>query len=464
MSLGDLGRRGRGERVCTCACVRVCNVCGRAERAIEAVGPLCRHIVGYIDAQFDEELRDTMKRVGVSTPGELEMKLRKSGSSIETLRSTFRNRHLAQQYLAARADASSEEGRQANALKYYQYLVRAITDPAADVPAGNKVPMPVNRVPRADVEQIVDQADQVRRMLADPRASDNLSRDFAAQWLNLRRVGDVAAHPEVYPSFDDSLLDAFRKETEMFVASTIQENRSVLDLVRADYTFVNERLARHYNIAGVYGSRFRRVTLPDLTQRGGVLGQGSLLATTSYPERTSPVLRGKWLLDNIFGVPVPAPPPGVNTTLPEPTAGNRPPSIRERLAQHRKQPVCASCHSMIDPLGFALENFDAIGGYRLIDESGKPVDAVGNTVDGTKIEGLPGLRALVLTPKERFPMTVAAKLMAYALGRPLEYFDRPAIRKIVRDAEATDYSWSSIAAGIVKSPSFLRRAAPVATN
>ena len=305
---------------------------------------------------------------------------------------------------------------------------------------------------------------EVRRLLADPRTSDNLSRDFAAQWLNLRRVGDVAAHPDVYPSFDDSLLDAFREETELFVASTIQENRSVLDLIRADYTFVNERLARHYNIPNVYGSRFRRITLPDLTQRGGILGNGSLLATTSYPERTSPVLRGKWLLDNIFGVPVPAPPPGVNTTLPEPSAGNKPPTIRERLAQHRKQPVCASCHSVIDPAGFALENFDAIGGYRLIDESGKPVDAVGNTVDGTKIAGLPGLRELLLNPKDRFPVTVTSKLMAYGLGRPLEYFDRPAIRKIVREAESTDYSWSSIVTGIVKSPSFLRRAAPVATN
>jgi len=305
---------------------------------------------------------------------------------------------------------------------------------------------------------------EVRRMLADPKTSDNLSRDFAAQWLNLRRVGDVAAHPDVYPSFDDSLLDAFRTETEMFVSSTLQENRSVLDLIRADYTFVNERLARHYNLPGIYGSRFRRVTLPDLTQRGGILANGSLLATTSYPERTSPVLRGKWLLDNIFGVPVPAPPPGVNTSLPEPAAGNKPPTIRERLAQHRKQPVCSSCHSVIDPAGFALENYDAIGGYRLIDEAGKPVDAVGNTVDGTKIEGLPGLRTLLLNPKDRFPSTVTSKLMAYALGRPVGYYDRPTIRKIVRDAESSDYSWSSIIAGIVKSPSFLRRAVVVATN
>ncbi|MEQ1907807.1 MAG: DUF1592 domain-containing protein [Vicinamibacterales bacterium] len=305
---------------------------------------------------------------------------------------------------------------------------------------------------------------EARRMFADPRAADTLATDFAAQWLNLRRVGDVAAHPDAYPSFDDSLLEAFRNETELFVGSTVREDRSVLDLIRANYTFVNERLARHYNIPGVYGSRFRRVTLPDLEQRGGILANGSLLATTSYPERTSPVLRGKWLLENIFGVQVPAPPAGVNTALPDPSPGTKPPTIRERLAQHRKQPVCASCHSVIDPTGFALEGFDAIGGFRVIDESGKPVDAVGNTVDGTPIQGLKGLRAMLLNPKDKFPQTVTTKLMAYALGRPLEYFDRPAVRKIVRDAEAADYTWSSLVVGIVKSPSFLRRAAPVATN
>ncbi len=305
---------------------------------------------------------------------------------------------------------------------------------------------------------------EVRRMMADERATDTLALDFAAQWLNLRRVDEVVAHPDFYPSFDDSLLEAFKKETEMFVASTVQEDRSVLDLIRADYTFVNERLARHYNIPDVYGSRFRRITLPDLNQRGGVLANGSLLATTSYPDRTSPVLRGKWLLENIFGVTVPAPPPGVNTSLPDPTPGQKPPTIRERLAQHRKQPVCASCHAVIDPSGFALENFDAIGGYRTIDEAGKPVDSVGNTVDGAPINGLNGLRAMLLNPKDKFPHTVTEKLMAYALGRRLEYYDQPAIRQIVRDAEASDYKWSSIVLGIVKSPAFLRRATPTPTN
>jgi mono/diheme cytochrome c family protein len=298
---------------------------------------------------------------------------------------------------------------------------------------------------------------QVRRMLADPRAVKALVGDFAAQWLNLRRVGEVVVHPDFYPTFDESLLQAFERETELFVGSTLEEDRSVLDLLRADYTFVNERLARHYGLAGVYGSRFRRVPLPNLSQRGGLLGHGALLATTSYPDRTSPVLRGKWLWNNIFGLPVPPPPPGVDTNLAEPKPGAAPPTIRERLAQHRRDPACSSCHSVIDPLGFALENFDAIGGWRTVDEGGRPVDAAGTTVSGASVEGLAGLRALLLDDPEQFPRTVTEKLMAYALGRRLEHYDRPAIRQIVRDAAARDYRWSSIIVGIVKSPGFLMR-------
>ena len=191
----------------------------------------------------------------------------------------------------------------------------------------------------------------------------------------------MVVHPDFYPNFDDSLLEAFKQETEMFVASTLREDRSVLDLLRANYTYVNERLARHYEIPGIYGSRFRRVTLPNPDRRGGLLAHGGLLATTSYPDRTSPVLRGKWLLDNIFGLPVPPPPPGVDTTLPDTKPGAVPPTIRERLAQHRRQPVCSSCHSAIDPPGFALENFDAIGGWRTVDEAGRPVDAAGTLIE-----------------------------------------------------------------------------------
>jgi len=305
---------------------------------------------------------------------------------------------------------------------------------------------------------------QVRRMLADPRATRALVGNFAAQWLNLRRLREVVVDPNIYDDFDDSLLQAFDEETRLFLGSTLAEDRSVLDLLRANYTFVNERLARHYGIPGIYGSRFRRVTLANPDQRGGLLGHGSILATTSYPNRTSPVLRGKWLLDNMFGTPPPPPPPGVNTTLEEPRGGALPPTIRERLAQHRTNAVCSTCHSAIDPLGFALENFDAIGGWRTTDESGKPVDASGSLVSGGTIRGLTGLRALLLEEPEQFPRTVTAKLFAYALGRRLEYYDQPAVRQIVRDAAARDYRWSSLVMGIVKSPAFQMRAPQIATN
>ena len=298
---------------------------------------------------------------------------------------------------------------------------------------------------------------EARRMLADPRAADSLVNNFAAQWLNLRRVEESVVDPEKYPNYDLSLIQGFQRETELFVGSTIKEDRSVLELLNANYTFVNERLARHYGIPGVYGTRFRRVTLPDLSQRGGLLGQGSLLVTTSYPDRTSPVLRGKFLLNNIFGQPIPPPPPGVDTNLTENKPGAAPKTIRERLAQHRTSPTCNNCHSAIDPLGFALENFDVVGGWRTIDEAGKPVDATGTTPGGKNIQGLSGLRALLLEDPEQFPRTITDKLMAYALGRRVEYYDRPSIRKIVHDAAAQNYKWSSLIIGIVKSPAFLMR-------
>jgi hypothetical protein len=305
---------------------------------------------------------------------------------------------------------------------------------------------------------------EARRLLADSRATDALVDGFAAQWLNLRRVDEVVVDPERYPNYDLSLLQAFQRETELFVTSTIRDDRPVADLLDADYTFVNERLARHYGIPGVYGSRFRRVALPNHDQRGGLLAEGALLATTSYPDRTSPVLRGKWLLNNIFGLPVPPPPPGVDTNLTENKPGAAPKTIRERLAQHRQNPSCNSCHSVIDPLGFALENFDVIGGWRTIDEAGKAVDASGATLTGDKIEGLPGLRSLLLDDPEQFPRTVTEKLLAFALGRRLEYSDRPAVRKIVRDAAADGYRWSSIIVGIIDSPPFLMRAVQPASN
>lgn len=308
---------------------------------------------------------------------------------------------------------------------------------------------------KLSVPEVLEQ--QVKRMLADPRASDALVDDFAAQWLNLRRVAEVVVDPERYPNYDLTLMDAFKRETELFVESTLREDRSVLELLNADYTFVNEKLARHYGIPGVYGSRFRRVTLPDANQRGGLLAQGALLSTTSYPDRTSPVLRGKFLLNNVFGLQTTPPPPGVDTNLPPTKPGAAPPTIRERLSAHRSNPSCASCHAVIDPLGFALENFDVIGGWRTTDEAGKPVDAAGTTVSGAKIDGLSGLRALLLERREQFPRTLTEKLLSYALGRRVEYYDRPAVRRIVRDAEVQDFRWSALILGIVKSPAFQMR-------
>jgi hypothetical protein len=281
--------------------------------------------------------------------------------------------------------------------------------------------------------------------------------DFTAQWLNLRRIAEVVVDPERYPNYDLTLMEAFKRETELFVGSTIRNDRSVLELLSADYTFVNEKLARHYGIPGIYGSRFRRVTLPNRRERGGLLAQGALLSTTSYPDRTSPVLRGKFLLDNIFGLSVPPPPPGVDTNLP-PVKPGAATSIRERLAAHRSNPTCASCHAMIDPLGFSLENFDVIGGWRTVDEAGNPVDAEGTTVSGATVEGLAGLRALLLEQPAQFPRTVTEKLLAYALGRRLEHYDRPTVRQIVREAAPHDYRWSSLIIGIVKSPAFQMRA------
>ncbi len=299
---------------------------------------------------------------------------------------------------------------------------------------------------------------QVTRMLADPRAIAALVDGFAAQWLNVRRVGEVIVDPDVYPTFDESLLDAFTRETELFVGNSLREDLSVLELLTADYTWVNERLARHYGLPGIYGSRFRRVTLPNPDRRGGLLTQGGLLAATSYPGRTSPVLRGKWLLDNVLGSPAPAPPANV-PAFPENEPGVAPKSVRERLEQHRSNPVCAACHSTIDPLGFALEHFDAIGGWRATDESGRPIDALGSWPDGRALNGFPDLRAMLVNPPEQFATTVTEKLMSYALGRRLEYHDRPAIRRIVRDAATIDFRWSAIIKGIVESPTFLLRTA-----
>ena len=294
---------------------------------------------------------------------------------------------------------------------------------------------------------------QVRRMLADSR-SEALVNNFAGQWLYLRNLGAKAPDSGVFPEFDENLRQAFQRETELFFASIVREDRSVVDLLGADYTFLNERLARHYQIPNVYGSRFRRVTLND-EQRKGLLGQGSLLTVTSYNTRTSPVLRGMWLLENILGTPPPPPPPDVPSLKEDQDTEAL--TMRERMEQHRENPACAVCHRVMDPLGFALENFDAIGRWRTTSGAADaPVDASGELPDGTRFDGPAELREILLSKREQFVETFTEKLLTYALGRGVEYSDRPSIRKIVREA-APDYRWSSLILSLVQSTPFQMR-------
>jgi hypothetical protein len=297
---------------------------------------------------------------------------------------------------------------------------------------------------------------QVRRMLADPRAQALLD-NFLGQWLQLRNLKRKQPNSHEFPDFDDNLRQALHAETELFFASIIREDRSVLDLMNADYTFVNERLARHYGIANVYGSHFRRVSLPDETRRG-LLGKGAVLMVTSHPHRTSPVIRGKWVLENILGAP-PPPPPDVVPPFEEETTAAKPKSVRERLEAHRRNPACAGCHRMIDPAGLALENFDAVGAWRSRDGGtrGTPVDASGQLVDGTKVDGVVALRQALMREPEIFVGTVTEKLLTYALGRGLGASDMPAVRTIVRDARRDNYRFSSIVLGIVRSAPFQMR-------
>ncbi|MCM3881208.1 MAG: DUF1592 domain-containing protein [Vicinamibacterales bacterium] len=309
---------------------------------------------------------------------------------------------------------------------------------------------------RLDESAVLEQ--QVRRMLADPRSSA-LVNNFAAQWLYLRNLDSQKPDNRLFPDFDDNLRQAFRRETEMLFESVISEDRSVLDLLRADYTFLNERLAKHYGIPNVYGSHFRRVELGRDHVRGGLLGQGSIMTVTSYANRTSPVKRGKWILENLLGTPVPSPPLNV-PPLPENSPGAKALSVRERMVEHRKNPACASCHQLMDPVGLATENFDAIGRWRTQSEAGTPVDASGGLPDGSKFDGAIGLREAVLSRPELFVTTMTEKLMIYALGRGLEYYDVPSVRAITSGARAKDYRFSSVVLGIVNSTPFrMRRAA-----
>jgi mono/diheme cytochrome c family protein len=297
---------------------------------------------------------------------------------------------------------------------------------------------------------------QARRMLAD-RRSFNLAANFAGQWLRLRNVEAVTPNAALYRDFDDNLRQAFRQETELFFDSVLRENRSVLDLIRADYTFLNERLAKHYGIPNVYGSRFRRVTLAPESHRGGLLRQGSLLSVTSYATRTSPVLRGVFVLKNVFGAPPPPPPPNVPALDESNVAANL--SMRERMAAHRSNPVCASCHRTIDPVGFALENFNAVGQWREADADGQPVDPSAALPGAGEFRGIDGLEDALLSRPELFAATLTEHLLTFALGRGVEHYDAPAVRKIVRDAEKDGYRFSSLILGIVKSVPFQMRSA-----
>ena len=294
---------------------------------------------------------------------------------------------------------------------------------------------------------------QVARMLADPRARA-LVDNFASQWLQLGRVRGVIPDADVFWEFDENLRADMERETALFLESQILGDRGVMELFDADYTFVNERLARHYGRDGVYGERFRRV--PVEGERAGLLGHASLLTVTAYPTRTSPVLRGKWLLDNVLGMP-PAEPPADVPALEENHAGAPPRTMRERMERHRANPACAACHRMMDPPGFALEHFDAIGRWRAADEYGAPVDAAGALADGTAVDGPAALRHAVLAHETSVVRTVTGKLLTYAVGRGMESFDQPAIRRIVREAEAGGYRWSSIIRGIVESVPFQMR-------
>ncbi len=300
--------------------------------------------------------------------------------------------------------------------------------------------------------------EQVRRMLADPR-SEALAENFAGQWLRLRNISGALPSDVLFPDFGESLRQDFVRETELFFDSILREDRGVADLLTADHTFLNERLARHYGIPSVYGSDFRRVSLVDDNRRG-LLGQGSILTVTSYGDRTSPVGRGKWVLENVLGTPPPPPPPNVPELEPAEDSG-KVLAMRERMEQHRENPVCASCHRVMDPLGLALENFDAIGRWRGHMPGGTAIDASGTMPDGTGFDGPAELRGLLVRDREQFATVVTEKLLTYALGRGIEYYDAPAVRQIVRGSAADEYGLASLVVGVVRSTPFRMRVAGV---
>jgi len=296
-------------------------------------------------------------------------------------------------------------------------------------------------------------AKQTRRMLADPRAR-SLASNFADQWLYLRNLDSLTPDARLFPDFDDNLRQAFRRETELFFESILRDDRSILDLIKTDYTYLNERLAKHYEIPGIQGSHFRKVSLTPETHRGGLLRQGSVLAVTSYATRTSPVIRGHWILGNLLASPPPPPPANVPALKEKTISATLP--VRERLAEHRANVACASCHDIMDPVGFALENFDAVGRWRAF-EDGQPVDAKGGFPDGSQFVGIDGLEQTLLKRPDLFTGAFAEKLLTFALGRGVEPYDAPAIRKIVKEAEADDFRFSSVIIALVNSVPFKMR-------
>ena len=304
--------------------------------------------------------------------------------------------------------------------------------------------------------EVLDQ--QIKRMLRD-RRSQALVDNFAARWLALGKVEGVVPDVNEYPEFDENLRHSMMEETRLFIASQLAEDRSVIELLTANYSYLDERLAKHYGVRNIYGSHFRRVTFGEGSPRGGLLGQASILSLTSYPTRTSPVLRGKWLLAKMLGTPPPPPPPNVPDLKEASDTGPR--SLRARMEAHRTNPVCASCHQRMDPLGFSLENFDAVGKWRDVSD-GETIDASASLPDGTKFNGLQGLRSLLAGREQEFVGTVSEKLLSYALGRSLEYYDLPTVRKIVRESKAENYRWSSLVEGIIKSPAFAMGIVPKA--
>jgi hypothetical protein len=357
-----------------------------------------------------------------------------------------------------------------------EFLYRAETEPAGLAPAQNYRISDLELASRLSFflwssvpdEELIDLAaqgrlrnpavleQQVRRMLADPRI-DALIRNFTGQWLSGRSLKTSEPAVNLFPDFDDKLREALQRELELFFGSIVKDDRSVVDLLNADYTFVNERLAKHYGIPNIYGTQFRRVTLgANLDMRRGLLGKGALMTLTSNPARTSPVARGKWIQQTLLGVPPPDPPPGVEGIKPKPadnTGNLKVPSMREQMAAHHTNPVCASCHNIFEPVGLALENFDAVGAWRTEDE-GVPIDATGVLADGTKLDGVASLRNAMTKYSPQFVRVLTEKLLTYALGRGVEYEDMPLVRSIVRNAGPKNYAFSDLVLGIVESPAF----------